>query len=691
MSVSITATTDNNSTDVGVDQTVTITVTTTDTAIVIGTPTLTLNNNEVATFTDGSETKTLIFTYTVQPGDDIADLQVTGLNLPDGATITIGDEPLTDLSQDLGLQIDTVAPTLPPTPDFSTLVDPSAVYTTNANGINDSGQIVGNYNDETFTSHGFIESGGTFTTIDDPLATNGTVLNGINDNGQVVGYYYDANNVGHSFIYSNGNYTALEDPLAANGTYAFGINDSGQVVGYYYDINNIGHSFLYGDGNYATIDDPSAVYGSFAFGINDSGQVVGYYYDDASPAQGFLYSNGTYTTIDYPSAVYGSFAFGINNAGEIIGSYNDNNFASHGYVEHDGRFVTLDNPQGTDTSLTGINTAGDIVGSFFDSTSGKGFVLDPPALPVIPVAVDPAGGTADIGQTITFTVTLTEQVVVDASGGTPELTLNDGGSAVYDAAATAALNDATKLVFSYTVGATDTHVSALAITGVDLNGATVQDLASNNADLTGIATTFNALSVICFMPGTLIATPNGDRPVEALERGDLILTRDGRTSPVRWIGRQTVSARFGDPLRILPIRIKAGALADNVPSRDLLLSPDHAILINDVLISAGALVNGTSIIREINVSETFTYYHVELDDHSLILAHNVPSETFVDHVERLSFDNWKEHEAFYPQGKPIVEMQYPRAKARRQVPRAIRETLAQRGICLYGILASIAA
>ena len=286
---------------------------------------------------------------------------------------------------------------------------------------------------------------------------------------------------------------------------------------------------------------------------------------------------------------------------------------------------------------------------------------------------------------------MTEQVVVDTSDGTPELTLNDGASAVYDAVATEALNDPTRLVFSYTVGETDAHVSGLAITGVDLKGATIQDLAGNDVDFSGIATTFNDLSVICFMPGTLISTPNGSRPVETLGRGDLVLTADGRTSPVRWIGRQTVSVLFGDPLRMLPIRIKASALADNMPSRDLLLSPDHAILINDVLISAGALVNGTSIIREINVPETFTYYHVELDDHSLILAHNVPSETFIDNVERLSFDNWKEHEALYPEGKPIVEMRYPRAKAQRQVPRAIREMLAQRGICLYGTLASIAA
>ena len=82
--------------------------------------------------------------------------------------------------------------------------------------------------------------------------------------------------------------------------------------------------------------------------------------------------------------------------------------------------------------------------------------------------------------------------------------------------------------------------------------------------------------------------------------------------------------------------------------------------------------------RESGVPETFTYYHLELDDHSLILAEGVPAETFVDNVDRLAFDNWSEHAALYPDGKPIVEMDYPRAKAYRQVPQAMRRRLEAR-------------
>jgi hypothetical protein len=183
---------------------------------------------------------------------------------------------------------------------------------------------------------------------------------------------------------------------------------------------------------------------------------------------------------------------------------------------------------------------------------------------------------------------------------------------------------------------------------------------------------------ICFLAGTLIRTPDGEVAVESLKHGDPVLTQDGRTVPVDWLGVQTVSLRFADKMRVLPIRIHAGALAENVPCRDLLVSPDHAILVDGALIHAGALVNGTSVVRETNVPSTLKYYHVEVEDHSLIMAENTPAETFVDNVDRLNFDNWAEHEALYPNGKQVDELPYPRAKSHRQVPVHTRVMLAAR-------------
>ncbi|MCI4678010.1 Hint domain-containing protein [Rhodoblastus acidophilus] len=183
---------------------------------------------------------------------------------------------------------------------------------------------------------------------------------------------------------------------------------------------------------------------------------------------------------------------------------------------------------------------------------------------------------------------------------------------------------------------------------------------------------------LCFLAGTMIRTPDGEAAIETLKRGDLVLTSEVVAKPVNWLGKQTVSRLFADPVRSLPIRVRAGALAQNVPVRDLLVSPDHALLVDGVLIHAGALVNGTSIVRETDMPQVFVYYHVELDDHSLILAENTPAETFVDNVDRMNFDNWAEFEALYPEGKAVEELPYPRAKAHRQVPVYIRVALADR-------------
>lgn len=172
----------------------------------------------------------------------------------------------------------------------------------------------------------------------------------------------------------------------------------------------------------------------------------------------------------------------------------------------------------------------------------------------------------------------------------------------------------------------------------------------------------------CFMAGTEIATPTGGVAVEMLRAGDLVLCHDGRVAPVSWVGVQTIASRFADRLRVLPVRITAGALGNGLPWRDLLLSPDHALLLDGVLVQAGALVNGASIRRETNLPERFCYYHVELADHALLLAEGLPAESFLDQVSVFAFDNWHERPAL----AQAREMALPRVKSARQLPRALR-------------------
>ena len=181
--------------------------------------------------------------------------------------------------------------------------------------------------------------------------------------------------------------------------------------------------------------------------------------------------------------------------------------------------------------------------------------------------------------------------------------------------------------------------------------------------------------ILCFYPGTKLAYEYGTVAVEDITPGTMIKTAAGALMPVRWVGQSHVNTRFTDGLRCLPIRIKAGALGENLPRRDLLVSPDHALFIDGLLIQAGALVNGENIIRDASVPEQFTYYHVELASHELLLAEGVPTESFIDNVDRMHFHNWAQHEELVDM-TPMEEMPYPRAKSYRQVPKAIHKMIA---------------
>jgi hypothetical protein len=181
-----------------------------------------------------------------------------------------------------------------------------------------------------------------------------------------------------------------------------------------------------------------------------------------------------------------------------------------------------------------------------------------------------------------------------------------------------------------------------------------------------------ALVALCFYPGTMIATPWGDVAVENLRAGNLVLTANG-AKPVRWLGQSQVSTRFADPLRALPIRIAAGALGEGLPVRDLLVSPDHALYLDGVLVHASALVGLPGITREHDVPETFTYHHVELATHELLFAEGALAESFVDNAERMHFQNWDDRTA---PATPIAEMDLPRVKSARQLPAALRHRTA---------------
>ena len=145
--------------------------------------------------------------------------------------------------------------------------------------------------------------------------------------------------------------------------------------------------------------------------------------------------------------------------------------------------------------------------------------------------------------------------------------------------------------------------------------------------------------VPCFATGTCLLTGRGEIPVEALRVGDRLPTAVGRRlASVRWIGHRRVDCRrHPDPEAVLPVRVAAGAFGPGQPSRDLFLSRDHAIHAEGALIPVRHLLNGDSIAQVPTAS--VTWWHVELDAHDVLLAENLPCESYLDTGNRAAFAN----------------------------------------------------
>ncbi len=199
---------------------------------------------------------------------------------------------------------------------------------------------------------------------------------------------------------------------------------------------------------------------------------------------------------------------------------------------------------------------------------------------------------------------------------------------------------------------------------------------TSTSNTIALTSTSSGYTYPCFCAGTRLAAEDGEIEVQDVVPGTRLRLADGRVAEVRWLGVSRVSTVFADPLRAFPIRIAAGALGDNLPVRDLLVSPDHAMFLDGILVQASALVGCPGITREHDVPEAFNYYHVELEAHELLLAEGAPTESFVDNIDRMNFHNWDERSAPV---EPIIEMDYPRAKSARQLPAGLRARLNGRG------------
>ena len=151
----------------------------------------------------------------------------------------------------------------------------------------------------------------------------------------------------------------------------------------------------------------------------------------------------------------------------------------------------------------------------------------------------------------------------------------------------------------------------------------------------------------CYCRGTLILAERGEVRVEDLAIGDAVVTFSGEAKPIKWIGRRSYAGRFiaGNPA-VLPIVVRAGALAPETPVRDLWLSPGHALLLDGSLVPAEHLVNSLTIVKT-GAVDRVDYFHLEFETHEVILAEGAPAESYVECDNRQGFQNAHEFAALY--------------------------------------------
>jgi probable HAF family extracellular repeat protein len=290
---------------------------------------------------------------------------------------------------------------------FISLDDPSAVHGTEAFGINNLGQIVGDWIDAAGHRHGFLLDNGTYTTIDNLSKSNGsnslnfsdTSLQAINDQGVIAGYEITQSGGNQSaFIFSGGTFMGAVGAQSADG-----INNLNHFVGWYTDMFTSGHPVrgLYAtggpnsnlnNGGEIALNVPAAT-ATFAHGINNQDTVIGNFLDSNGISHEFTYLNGTYLHWEAPgidvspsfssAPIAPTFGEDINDLNQSVGYYLPDNLNARGYFLDPGAtFANIDFPGAKQTFAYGLNNAGQIVGDYIDSSGNThgflAFVTPPP-------------------------------------------------------------------------------------------------------------------------------------------------------------------------------------------------------------------------------------------------------------------------------------------------------------------------
>ncbi len=184
--------------------------------------------------------------------------------------------------------------------------------------------------------------------------------------------------------------------------------------------------------------------------------------------------------------------------------------------------------------------------------------------------------------------------------------------------------------FGTTASIVLSNSDTLAVSGItgDLSQGWVAETASDGSGGTEIF-----LASVCYAGGTRILTAAGEKAVESLNPGDLVITvvaDEQIACPMKWLGHRHIDlANLARPETVAPVLIQRDAFAYGMPHRDLMVSPDHGVFVDGYLICARQLVNGATIRQEFGLTAV-DYYHVELDQHAVLLAEGLPAESYLD-------------------------------------------------------------
>ncbi len=228
-----------------------------------------------------------------------------------------------------------------------------------------------------------------YVTVNYPGAYT-TQLEGINNKGKVIGIWSSQTDLMYGFTWSSGSFASVTVPNS-RWTYAKGVNDVGDVVGSFspksFAVSHASNSqlaFVLADGKYTVIDPPDSGGYSYAVAINNHRDILGY--AGASP---FLLRNGKFSYFSIPNGV--TFPDGMNNQDEIIGTFEDSEERMHGFVFQNGKYVIVDFPGATATSLNAVSDAGVLLGTWSNGQSSGNFRLQNGKFERLPNSVYPTG------------------------------------------------------------------------------------------------------------------------------------------------------------------------------------------------------------------------------------------------------------------------------------------------------------